>query len=296
MIYWSDRDVGSSNIYSYDFRPGNQGLRPAKISPFSASAERRIIYEQAGFLHSLDPVSGASTRLQIGIATDVRGRAQERTAKGAKWIRNGELSPSGARAVFEFRGEIVTVPAEKGDPRNLTRTPGAHERSPVCLPTESRSPISQMPPGNTPSRSVPKTEKDAPELCPRRLRLCRNAGLVARRPAIAFHDNARAIYVLDLEKGDIKKIGADYQLGGGKFFGLVARRKMAGLYPGHRLLFSAEVRLFRRPGQVFPRVRRFERRPTGRFSTPPASSFTFRLDRCRSDQSMVRPVQVRSPG
>ncbi|MCK7482687.1 MAG: hypothetical protein M0C28_40375 [Candidatus Moduliflexus flocculans] len=32
------------------------------------------------------------------------------------------------RAVLEFRGEIVTVPAEKGDPRNLTGTPGAHER------------------------------------------------------------------------------------------------------------------------------------------------------------------------
>ena len=37
----------------------------------------------------------------------------------------------GARAVFEFRGEIVTVPASKGDPHNLTETPGIHERSPI---------------------------------------------------------------------------------------------------------------------------------------------------------------------
>ena len=36
------------------------------------------------------------------------------------------ISPNGARAVFAARGEIVTVPAEKGDPRNLTNTPRRH--------------------------------------------------------------------------------------------------------------------------------------------------------------------------
>src|SRR5207245_3977112 len=54
--------------------------------------------------------------------------------KGAKHIRNASVSPSGARAAFEFRGEIVTVPAEKGDPRNLTNTPGVHERQPAWSP------------------------------------------------------------------------------------------------------------------------------------------------------------------
>ena len=44
------------------------------------------------------------------------------------------MSPSGARAVFAARGEIVTVPAEKGDPRNLTNTPGVMEREPQWSP------------------------------------------------------------------------------------------------------------------------------------------------------------------
>jgi hypothetical protein len=39
-------------------------------------------------------------------------------------IANAGLSPTGKRAVFEARGEIFTVPAEKGDWRNLTNTPG----------------------------------------------------------------------------------------------------------------------------------------------------------------------------
>jgi tricorn protease len=38
------------------------------------------------------------------------------------------------RAVFEARGEIITVPAEKGDPRNITITTGVHERSPAWSP------------------------------------------------------------------------------------------------------------------------------------------------------------------
>ena len=44
------------------------------------------------------------------------------------------MSPNGARAVFAARGEIVTVPAEKGDPRNLTLTPGVMEREPQWSP------------------------------------------------------------------------------------------------------------------------------------------------------------------
>jgi tricorn protease len=52
----------------------------------------------------------------------------------SKRLRNAHISPNGARALFEARGEIITVPAEKGDPRNLSNTPGAMERSPVWSP------------------------------------------------------------------------------------------------------------------------------------------------------------------
>ena len=49
-------------------------------------------------------------------------------------IRNSALSPTGVRAAFEARGEIFTVPAEKGDYRNLTQTSGAHDRNPTWSP------------------------------------------------------------------------------------------------------------------------------------------------------------------
>ena len=49
-------------------------------------------------------------------------------------IASATLSPSGARAVFEAHGEVLTAPAEKGDIRNLTNTPGVMERDPSWSP------------------------------------------------------------------------------------------------------------------------------------------------------------------
>ena len=49
-------------------------------------------------------------------------------------LSNTHLSPTAARAVFEARGEILTVPAEKGDVRVITNTPGVMERFPAWSP------------------------------------------------------------------------------------------------------------------------------------------------------------------
>src|SRR5262249_17725322 len=49
-------------------------------------------------------------------------------------ISRASISPSGARALFEARGEIISVPAEKGDARNLTNTTAVMERDPSWSP------------------------------------------------------------------------------------------------------------------------------------------------------------------
>src|ERR1051325_8124343 len=58
-----------------------------------------------------------------------RTTTSRRSTRGA-----ASLSPSGARALFSARGEVFSVPAEKGDARNLTRSPGTAERTPVWSP------------------------------------------------------------------------------------------------------------------------------------------------------------------
>ncbi|MDZ7636435.1 MAG: hypothetical protein U5L72_19245 [Bacteroidales bacterium] len=57
-----------------------------------------------------------------------------RYVQGPNFIRGGDISPTGTRVVFDYRGEIVTLPAEKGDPRNITLTAGVHETYPSWSP------------------------------------------------------------------------------------------------------------------------------------------------------------------
>ena len=68
----------------------------------------------------------------------------------SKQLRNAHISPNGARAVFEARGEIITVPAEKGDARNLTNTPGGDgTRSGLVARRQDASPTSPTNPAST---------------------------------------------------------------------------------------------------------------------------------------------------
>src|SRR5207248_2220780 len=76
---------------------------------------------------------GKLSPVNITIAGDMPEVRPKLTNVGGR-LRSAHISPTGARAVFEARGEIVTVPAEKGDPRNLTGTPAGMERDPAWSP------------------------------------------------------------------------------------------------------------------------------------------------------------------
>jgi tricorn protease len=134
VLFRSDRN-GEFNLYSFD--PATS--RVTQLTDYSdfpivnaSSDGADIIFEQAGYLHVMSP-GAEPVRLRIGVAADLI-ETRPRYAKGNGFIRNANISPSGARAVFEFRGEIITVPAEKGDHRQLTSSSDSHERSPAWSP------------------------------------------------------------------------------------------------------------------------------------------------------------------
>jgi tricorn protease len=138
VYFISDRDsrTGTKSIYSFNRKSGavtqvvaNDGV---DIKSMSAGPDA-IVYERFGSIYVLDPKTKSSRQVPIRVEGDVLG-VRPHFESAADSIRNSALSPTGARAVFETRGEIVTVPAEKGDPRNLTRTPGAMERDPAWSP------------------------------------------------------------------------------------------------------------------------------------------------------------------
>ena len=216
VYFRSDRN-GEFNLFSYDpaTKKIEQLTRYTDHPVLSASAGAgRIIYEQAGWLHLFDPQSGKSARLTIGIAPDL-AELRLRFVRGARWIRDGAVSPSGARAVFEFRGEIVTAPAEKGDPRDLTNTPGVHERSPIWSP-DGRS-IAYFSDASGEYALHVRTQDGKGEVKTFKLA---GAGFFDSpvwspdSQKISFGDNSRTLYWIDLKSGLQKKLATDYLLGG----------------------------------------------------------------------------------
>ncbi|HLF23332.1 MAG TPA: peptidase S41, partial [Burkholderiales bacterium] len=135
VYFRSDRD-GEFNLYSYDVA-SKQVRALTRFTDFpvlaASAGAGKIVYERAGYLYLLDPANGNSRKLTVGVAADLR-ETRPRWVSGAQYLRGGAISPSGARVAIELRGEIVTVPAEKGDARNLTNSPGVHDRSPAWSP------------------------------------------------------------------------------------------------------------------------------------------------------------------
>ena len=135
VYFLSDRN-GTTNLFSY--RPGAKDVtaltRHDGFDVMNASATSdAIVYEQGGDLHLLELASKQARRLNITVTGDFPW-ARPQLKKVASMVRSAVLSPTGVRAAFEARGEIFTVPAEKGQPRNLTQSSGIHERSPIWSP------------------------------------------------------------------------------------------------------------------------------------------------------------------
>ncbi len=135
IYFLSDRNH-TTNLFAYsgDTKQVKQLTTHDDFDIMTASAGAdAIVYEQAGYIYLLDAKSGKAERLDVQITGDLPW-ARPQFKKVVSMIRNSALSPTGVRAAFEARGEIFTVPAEKGDYRNLTQSPGAHDRNPTWSP------------------------------------------------------------------------------------------------------------------------------------------------------------------
>jgi tricorn protease len=218
IVFRSDRD-GEFNLYAYD-DAAKTVKRLTEFEDFpvlsASGGAGKVVFEQAGALHLYDMATAASKRLAIGIATDLP-ELRERYARGPQWVRGGSVSPTGARAALGFRGEIVTVPAEKGDPRNLTQTPGVHERSPAWSPDGRSIAYFSDASGEYELHVAAQEGKGAVKTY--KLGGAGFYGSPAWSPdsrKIAFADNSLTLFWIDLASGAVKRIGSEYlyQIGG----------------------------------------------------------------------------------
>ncbi len=140
IFFASDRD-GTLNLYSYDLASGeiarHTNSETWDVRWPGTDNRRRIVYELDGELQVYDLESGTDRRIAIEVPDDGLSMRPSRYS-AADHVEDFELSPRGERALFVARGDVFTVPIEKGPTRNLTNTSNAHERFARWSPDGSR--------------------------------------------------------------------------------------------------------------------------------------------------------------
>ncbi|HMP17104.1 MAG TPA: protease, partial [Gemmatales bacterium] len=140
----------STGVYFVSDRDANQKVNLYRVDPktkatqqltqftefdikFPSLGKDAIVFENGGYLYQYDLMTNKLAKIPVEIKEDFSsGRGGLISVKNS--ITNYEISPDGKRALFGARGDIFTVPAQNGITRNLTQTPGVHERNSVWSP------------------------------------------------------------------------------------------------------------------------------------------------------------------
>ncbi len=135
-VYFTSDRGGNLQIWAHDLDTDEEHQvthHPEYDVKFPSQGPGAIVYECGGWLWVLDLQTEQSTRLKISLYSD-NTIARPRLKSVDKLIDGAGIGPDANRAVFSARGDIFTVPAEKGPVRNLTQTPGIRDRGPVWSP------------------------------------------------------------------------------------------------------------------------------------------------------------------
>ena len=211
VYFLSDRD-GVSNVWAYETK-AKRLRQVTKFTDFDVktidASGNGVVFEQGGYIHDLDAGSGRDRVVPITAAGDFPWM-MPRWEDVSSRVTNIAISPTGKRAVVEARGEIFTIPADKGDVRNITNSSGSAERDPAWSPDgkyisyfsdksgEYRLVIEEQD-GLAPPREITlqkPTHYYTPSWSPDSKKLL-------------FTDTNLKVWVLDVATGQAKTVGAD---------------------------------------------------------------------------------------
>ncbi len=211
VYFRSDRN-GEFNLYSYDVAAKTvTQLTKDKDFPVSSleGDSEGIIFSQAGYLHLYNPLTNNTSKIKVGIAADLLDQ-RERYVKGDQHIRGGDISPTGARVVLDYRGDIITVPAGKGDVFNLTNTAGVHEKEPSWSPNGKS--IAYFSDASGEYQLHIKNQDGTGEAQTIKINgsgFYANIHWSPNSKKIAFVDNGRSLYITDIATSKTEKIAED---------------------------------------------------------------------------------------
>jgi tricorn protease len=130
IFYISDRDR-VMNIFAYH----TVSKQTEKVTDFTEFDVKfpsihgnTIVFENGGYIYKMDVTDRQPRKVSISLASD-NVYARPEIKDGAGYITAVSLSPNGERLTVTARGEVFNIPADKGVTKNITRTPGVHERN-----------------------------------------------------------------------------------------------------------------------------------------------------------------------
>ncbi len=137
IYFVSERDENrQANLFVLDVttREARQLTRYTEFAvKFPSLGDDAIVFENGGFIYRFDLATEQVVRVPIEIKEDYaigRGGWRDVSKETTAW----DIAPDGARAVIGARGDVFTVPAKHGPTRNLTQSPGVHERDATWSP------------------------------------------------------------------------------------------------------------------------------------------------------------------
>lgn len=135
-IYYNSDRTGRLQIWAYDTKTKQHrqvtfhdeyDVRNPSLGPGA------IVYENGGWLYVLDLKTEKTRKVTVSLHSDnVLTRPALKAVESQ--ITGASVAPDAKRVVFAARGDLFTVPAEKGDVRNLTASPEVRDLAPAWSP------------------------------------------------------------------------------------------------------------------------------------------------------------------
>lgn len=129
IFYISDRDR-TMNIFVYNTKT----KQTSKVTHFTeydvkfpSANGNMIVFENGGYIYKMDAVSKKPEKVNIELTSD-NIYARSELKDGSKYITEASISPDGERIIITSRGEVFNLPVDKGVTKNITRSPGQHDR------------------------------------------------------------------------------------------------------------------------------------------------------------------------
>ncbi len=137
IYFLSDRGENMRhNLWKYDVKAGSFSqitkFKDFDIT-FMSTGGSNLVFEKGGSLFLMDLSDDQYKKIDVNVVSDLSTEMARKKNVGSS-ITNMTLSPDGKRVIFEARGELFDVPAEKGFVKNLTKSSSAWEHNPAWSP------------------------------------------------------------------------------------------------------------------------------------------------------------------